>query len=140
MRLIIFLITGTLITLISAFISQWLQRSKKELLKTTPYECGEATEVNPIVVIHPNYLAITIVFLLFEVELLLLLPWVMGKGHWSGVFFLVVLLIGYGYAWWRGDLTWLPRREPRYPKLYAPLSKAQYEAFNRAPWYERRQR
>ena len=85
----------------------------KDSEKLSQYECGfepfdEATR-------HPfdvHFYIVGILFLIFDVEIALLFPWVLGLKvlNWFGFFtmliFLVILTIGFFYEWHRGALMW----------------------------------
>ncbi len=80
--------------------------------KLSPYECG----INPLmpakVRVPIRFFVIILLFLLFDVEAVFMYPWaVMYKklGIWGFVemfLFIVILLIGYIYAWVKGALEW----------------------------------
>ena len=85
----------------------------KDSEKLSQYECGfepfdEATR-------HPfdvHFYIVGILFLIFDVEIALLFPWVIGLkvSQWFGFFtmilFLSILTIGFFYEWHRGALMW----------------------------------
>jgi NADH-quinone oxidoreductase subunit A len=85
----------------------------KDSEKLSQYECGfepfdEATR-------HPfdvHFYVVGILFLIFDVEIALLFPWVLGlkSSNWFGFFtmaiFLGILTIGFFYEWHRGALVW----------------------------------
>lgn len=85
----------------------------KDSEKLSQYECGfepfdEATR-------HPfdvHFYVVGILFLIFDVEIALLFPWVLGLkfSNWFGFFtmviFLGILTIGFFYEWHRGALAW----------------------------------
>lgn len=85
----------------------------KDSEKLSQYECGfepfdEATR-------HPfdvHFYVVGILFLIFDVEIALLFPWVLGlkTSSWFGFFtmviFLGILTIGFFYEWHRGALVW----------------------------------
>lgn len=85
----------------------------KDSEKLSQYECGfepfdEATR-------HPfdvHFYVVGILFLIFDVEIALLFPWVLGlkTTGWLSFFsmflFLFILTIGFFYEWHRGALVW----------------------------------
>jgi NADH-quinone oxidoreductase subunit A len=85
----------------------------KDSEKLSQYECGfepfdEATR-------HPfdiHFYVVGILFLIFDVEIALLFPWVLGLqtigwlGFISMFLFLFILAIGFFYEWHRGALVW----------------------------------
>lgn len=85
----------------------------KDSEKLSQYECGfepfdEATR-------HPfdvHFYVVGILFLIFDVEIALLFPWILGlkSSSWFGFFtmviFLSILTVGFFYEWHRGALVW----------------------------------
>jgi NADH-quinone oxidoreductase subunit A len=81
-------------------------------LKGQPYESG----MEPIgpgqrrMSVH--FYLVAVLFILFDIEIIFLLPWavVLREMKWFGliemVVFLVILLVGYVYAWKKGALEW----------------------------------
>lgn len=80
--------------------------------KQATYECGEvpfgqAWRKTPV-----GFYLLALLFILFDAEAAFLFVWVLGlrevgpPAFWAMVAFLAVLLIGWAYAWRRGDLKW----------------------------------
>ena len=93
------------------FVSRKLARLDTEKLKMTIYECG------PEVTKQPNHLTvqfylIALLFILFDVEIIFMFPWAVDFKllGWFGfaemMLFIVLLAIGYVYAWKKGALEW----------------------------------
>ena len=93
------------------FISRKLARLDTEKLKMTIYECG------PEVTKQPNYISvqfylIALLFILFDVEIIFMFPWAVDFKllGWFGfaemLLFILLLAIGYIYAWKKGALEW----------------------------------
>ena len=107
---IIILVISLLLFGIAYFLSL---STIKDSEKLSQYECGfepfdEATR-------HPfdvHFYIVGILFLIFDVEIALLFPWVLGLKflNWFGFFtmlvFLAILTIGFFYEWHRGALIW----------------------------------
>nr|ADK97693.1 NADH dehydrogenase subunit 3 [Pinctada margaritifera] len=80
--------------------------------KGSPYECGfdpESQAWNPVPM---RFFHMVLLFLLWEVETMLLIPmmvgsWSMGKGEMGTSLFIVVLVLGLIYEWSEGTLEWL---------------------------------
>jgi NADH-quinone oxidoreductase subunit A len=84
--------------------------------KTAPYECG----IEPTTEAHDRftvrYYIVAMLFLIFDVETIFLLPWAiifMGDDFSFTKFALIemfvfigILLVGYYYAWRKGALEW----------------------------------
>ncbi len=88
-------------------------RSKVDLpTRTVTYESGEVARGSAWIRFHPRYYVVALVFVLFDVEAVFLLPWtlnVRGLGWFAiaeMVVFLGILLLGWVYALRKGALTW----------------------------------
>jgi NADH-quinone oxidoreductase subunit A len=59
-----------------------------------------------------RYYLVAILFIIFDLELLFLFPWVIcfnylnWFGIYSMIFFLFILTLGFIYEWFRGALDW----------------------------------
>ena len=99
-------------TLIAArFISRRMARLDTEKLKLTIYECGPEVTKQPNTISTQFYL-IALLFILFDVEIIFMFPWAIDFRllGWFGfaemVLFVVLLTIGFIYAWKKGALEW----------------------------------
>lgn len=80
--------------------------------KHATYECGEVP-IGPAWRKTPaGFYLLALLFILFDAEAAFLFVWVLGlresgvPAFWAMVLFLGVLLVGWAYAWRRGDLRW----------------------------------
>lgn len=98
---------------LSSILPRALGASKPTAMKAEPYECG----VPPFVEgarqrISVRFYLIAIIFILFDIETVFLLPWaVTYRGLGLGGFvemlvFLAVLIAAYAYIWKRRVLEW----------------------------------
>jgi len=77
---------------------------------------------SPWVRFNIRFYVVALIFLIFDVEVVLLFPWALTYkdygfyGFLVGIIFLVVLAIGMAYEWRKGDLEWA-RPAPNIPKL-----------------------
>jgi NADH-quinone oxidoreductase subunit A len=85
---------------------------KKSKQKSMPYESG-MTPYGPGTRRMPvRFYLIAVLFILFDIEVVFFLPWavVFRQLRWFGliemVVFIVILLVGYIYAWKKGALEW----------------------------------
>jgi NADH-quinone oxidoreductase subunit A len=110
MFILSFIIFGTALAL-SRFISRKLARLNTEKLKTTIYECGVEVTKQPNKISTQFYL-VALLFILFDVEIIFMFPWAINFKSlgWFGfiemLMFLLVLAIGFLYAWKKGALEW----------------------------------
>lgn len=81
-------------------------------VKEDIYECGVRTEGPTLVQFNFRYYYIALLFVLFDVELVFLLPWgmVFDEIGWAaygkGLLFLATFAVGGVYAWRKGALEW----------------------------------
>jgi NADH-quinone oxidoreductase subunit A len=81
-------------------------------LKGDPYECGIPTRGTSWMQFRVGYYLFAILYLIFDVETVLLFPWatVVKDVGINGLicvgFFLVILVLGLAYAWKKGALKW----------------------------------
>jgi NADH-quinone oxidoreductase subunit A len=108
----ILIIVATIIAAIAIGLGELLGPRKKSKVKEEPYESG-------IVPIGPGtrrmpvrFYLIAVLFILFDIEVIFILPWAVVFRQ-LGLFglaemavFILVLLIGYIYAWKKGALEW----------------------------------
>jgi len=101
----------TATTMLSRFVSRKMARRDTEKLKCTLYECGPEVTKQPNTISVQFYL-MALLFILFDVEIVFMFPWavdfkVLG---WFGliemILFIVLLAIGFVYAWKKGALEW----------------------------------
>ena len=99
-------------TLIAArFVSRRMARLDTEKLKLTIYECGPEVTKQPNTISTQFYL-IALLFILFDVEIVFMFPWAIDFRllGWFGfaemVLFILLLTIGFIYAWKKGALEW----------------------------------
>jgi NADH-quinone oxidoreductase subunit A len=80
--------------------------------KSQPYESGMNPYGPGTRRISVRYYLIAVLFILFDVEVVFFLPWavVFRKLGWFALIemlvFIVILLVGYIYAWKKGALEW----------------------------------
>ena len=80
--------------------------------KAKTYECGEEPDGVAWVRFHPRYYVIALLFVLFDVETVFILPWALNVEAMGGiaivemVIFVGILLLGWAYAWRKGALEW----------------------------------
>jgi len=101
----------TAITSISRYISRKIAKLDTEKLKCTIYECGPEVTKQPNTISTQFYL-MALLFILFDVEIIFMFPWAIDFKYlgWFGfaemILFIVLLTIGFVYAWKKGALEW----------------------------------
>jgi NADH-quinone oxidoreductase subunit A len=97
--------------ILQRFISRRMARLDTEKLKLTIYECGPEVTKQPNTISTQFYL-IALLFILFDVEIIFMFPWAIDFKllGWFGftemILFIVLLTIGFIYAWKKGALEW----------------------------------
>ena len=92
------------------FISYVLVIQLPDSEKLSTYECGYEPYDNARHVFNINFCIIGLFFLIFDVEILFLLPWCLSVadlnllGLWSVIDFIFELFIGYFYIWYSNSL------------------------------------
>jgi NADH-quinone oxidoreductase subunit A len=100
-----------LITFASNLINKKLARRNGEKLKLTIYECGFPTTKQPNR-ISPHFYLFALLFILFDVEIIFMFPWAVNFkalgmfGFVEMALFILLLGIGFVYAWNKGALEW----------------------------------
>ena len=86
--------------------------------KLTTYECGENPEGSAWVQFNIRFYVFALIFIIFDVEAVFLLPWaVVFKrlgllAFVEGLVFIGILVVALAYVWRKGDLEWV-RAEDR---------------------------
>jgi NADH-quinone oxidoreductase subunit A len=103
---------ATLIALIAIGLGTLFGPKKESAAKSMPYESGmnpygEGTRRMPV-----RFYLVAVLFILFDIEVVFFLPWAITFrqlglfGLIEMVIFIVILLVGYVYAWKKGALEW----------------------------------
>ncbi len=115
--LLLVLVLALVLSLLFLGLSNWLGPRRRTPLKETGYECGVPVRGSPQVRFFVRFFLVALLFLLFDLEGVLLYPWVVRFRHLldSGQglfalgelgFFLAILVVGYVYVWRKGGLEW----------------------------------
>ena len=86
--------------------------------KLTTYECGEDPTGSAWVQFNIRFYVFALIFLIFDVEVIFLLPWAVVfrdlglLAFIEGLVFLLILVVALAYVWRKGDLEWV-RAEDR---------------------------
>jgi NADH-quinone oxidoreductase subunit A len=110
--LLVVLLTAIALVVAAMVIARLISPRSYNKQKAEAYECGIPTRGHSWMQFHTGYYLFAILFLLFDVETVLLFPWAasvraMGvDGLLTVLFFLVVLILGLAYAWKKGALEW----------------------------------
>ncbi len=86
-------------------------KSKEDSEKSSPFECGFLPQINSRNPFSMHFFLIAIVFLIFDVELVLLFPFILGKETavvGAEIFYMVLILLTLGtfLEWSQTMLDW----------------------------------
>jgi NADH-quinone oxidoreductase subunit A len=94
------------------YLSRLIRPSRPNAAKCSNYECGITTTTEAREKLSIRYYLVAVMFLVFDVETVFLMPWAIQMKELSlfglleiGIF-LFLLLFGYGYIWSKGALDW----------------------------------
>ena len=125
-KVFLFILIGVAFVAV-ALVTSWLLRPRRPYPeKVATYECGEEPIGGAWIRLNIRFYTIALIFLIFEVEVVFLLPWALVYRD-LGMFafiemavFLVVLLVGFAYVWVKGDLDW-DKPRPEVPRARGGL-------------------
>ena len=109
----VFLFFAIAVSMIFMLIPKLVAPNKPHKEKLTVYECGNETIGRTWIGFKSNYFMYALVFTAFDVETVFLYPWALtfqklGTFAFVEMFvFLVILLVGFWYAWKEGALDWM---------------------------------
>ena len=110
--LLIFLVFAILLTMLIISISYLLARQNPDAEKLSAYECGFEPYEDTRHVFDVKFYVIAILFIIFDIEIMFLIPWCVSisklnlLGFWSVIDFLIELGIGFFYVWYVNALNW----------------------------------
>ena len=109
---------GIMLVLTALLATKLLAPQRRTALKGQVYECGMLPIGRNWAQVHVRYYTYALLFLVFDVEVVFLLPWavsflgLMGEADygkvilWQMVLFIGTLLIALAYAWRKGVFDW----------------------------------
>jgi NADH-quinone oxidoreductase subunit A len=144
-EVLLFIIGGALFIILTLFASKLIRPNRPNPEKLSTYESGEEPVSSAWMQFNIRFYIVALIFLLFEVEMIFLFPWVTifadkkmieeTNGRWGwfavseAVIFIVVLALGLVYAWVNGHLDWI-KPEPSPTEYKSPVPKKLYEWIN----------
>jgi len=95
----------------------WLKKKNNSLLvgdaeKTSTYECGFEPFSNPRNTFDIHFYLVCLLFIIFDLEIVFLLPWALTysfltvSSFFIVLVFLTLLLFGFVFEWIKGALSW----------------------------------
>nr|WNH22551.1 NADH dehydrogenase subunit 3 [Calamus calamus] len=107
------IIIASVLSAILAIVSFWLPQMAPDYEKLSPYECGFDPLGSARMPFSMRFFLVAILFLLFDLEIALLLPLPWGNQldtplltfTWASTV-LILLTLGLTYEWLQGGLEW----------------------------------
>jgi NADH-quinone oxidoreductase subunit A len=144
-KVLLFIIAGFLFISITLFGSRLIRPNRPNDQKLATYESGEEPISSAWTQFNIRFYIIALIFLLFEVEIVLLFPWSTvfadkklieeTNGMWGwvalteAILFILILAVGLAYAWVNGFLDWI-KPDPKPTNYSSPVPKSLYEKIN----------
>nr|YP_008999636.1 NADH dehydrogenase subunit 3 [Necturus beyeri]ACU00359.1 NADH dehydrogenase subunit 3 [Necturus beyeri] len=112
MNIMSMLIISTILSMVLITIGFWLPMNKPDTEKLSPYECGFDPLGSARLPFSIRFFLVAILFLLFDLEIALLLPtpWASQLATMNTLcltsLVLMLLTLGLTYEWLQGGLEW----------------------------------
>jgi NADH-quinone oxidoreductase subunit A len=117
---IMFLILGAAFVLIALELGRWIRPKRMGKNRNTTYECGEIPTGIGWYNFNPRFFMLALVFLIFDVEVVLTYRVVVVLREWAGLgkgwialleiaLFVAILVSGLAFLWKRDDLEWIKK-------------------------------
>ncbi len=112
--LLTFLVVAIIFTAAGIIVNYLLMPQKPNKEKNTIYECGLEPEGDARIRYNLRFYIFALMYVIFAVEAVFLIPWAIIYKKISGWFpliegliFIFILILGLLYAWKKGDLKWV---------------------------------
>ena len=111
---LLFLVVGFIFLVITLLLSRLIQaKGMPGVDKYIPYECGEIPEGSAWIRFNIRFYVVALIFIIFDVEIVFLLPWAVvfrrlgAFAFVEGLIFIAILAVGLAYVWKKNDLEWV---------------------------------
>ena len=128
---LLFFVVGFILLAITLLLSRLIQpKGTAGADKYIPYECGELPEGSAWIRFNIRFYVLALIFIIFDVEIVFLLPWAVvfkrlgSFAFIEGLIFIGILLVGLAYVWKKGDLEWVKADDLDAMKESKQLSKS----------------
>ena len=108
----ILIVVATLLPVVGLGVARLIRPKKPNPVKLSTYECGVESIGDAWVQFRAQYYIYALVFVVFDIEAVFLLPWAVAYGQLplyalvEGVVFILILALALAYAWRKGALRW----------------------------------
>ena len=113
-----FLVVAIAFLVVNLLVWKVIRPSRFSEEKLTTYECGENPTGSAWIQFNIRFYVFALIFIIFDVEAVFLLPWAVvfrQLGFFAfleGLVFIGILVVALAYVWSKGDLEWV-RAEDR---------------------------
>lgn len=108
----VMLFLAVIVPTIALVLARILQPKLETAPKSQTYECGMKPFGTAWIQYNVRYYIYALIFVIFDIETVFLYPWAVAFNK-LGLFaiiemfiFLIILIVGYAYAWKKGALEW----------------------------------
>lgn len=113
--ILLFVVIAIGFAIVTLMISRLVQAGKYNKVKLEPYECGIEPKTGARDRYSIRYYLIAMLFVIFDVETVFMFPWAVMMEMTElarfalieMIVFLLILVVGYYYAWRKGALEWV---------------------------------
>jgi NADH-quinone oxidoreductase subunit A len=108
----IFFLLATVFAALPVVASKVIRPRKPSKIKQDPYECGMEKVGDAWIQFKIQYYLYALVFIVFDVEIVLIFPWAVVFKQLGPIafiemaLFLAILFVGLVYVWKKRDLEW----------------------------------
>nr|AXS65516.1 NADH dehydrogenase subunit 3 [Cucujoidea sp. 44 KM-2017] len=112
--LTLMILINLILTILLIILNLFSKKTFNDREKSSPFECGFDPKSNARLPFSLQFFLIAIIFLIFDVEITLLLPFIMIINYTNMMmlftlitFFSFILIIGLYHEWNQGALQWI---------------------------------
>ena len=138
---LVFIAIGVLFVYGNLLIGRLVRPNRPSRDKSTIYECGEPTIGSAWIRFNSRFYTIALVYLLFDVEVVVLVPAAMVLREMAGtsegavaliglLVFLGVLVLGLIYEWHYGNLDWIQPGEGELEADDGPVDESPFATYD----------
>jgi NADH-quinone oxidoreductase subunit A len=127
---LVFLLIGIGFAVFTLLLSRLLRPFAPGADKASIYECGERPTGSPWIKFNIRFYVVALIFVVFDVEVVLLYPWAAVYKEIGVVAFVYLLIFLFGliealaYVWKKGDLAWVKPQVHRHD-VDSPLPRGE---------------
>ncbi len=110
--ILIQLVLGIGLAIIIVTLSYLIGKHRRSAVKGQPYECGITPVGDAEHRFSVKYYLVAIVFILFDIEAVFLIPWAVEMrqlklfGFFEMLVYMAIVLAGFYYIWTKGVIDW----------------------------------